>query len=266
MPLLTAFNKLAYPGGWARPGYDSRHIAAGTPRLSAVANLAGSITLLGRTGVLTGQPTITGTITTSSTSIGPVINQTTATNNYISVAAGFGGETPSAMTVACIIIPRTSTSIGALFQWGGGAGAANILYLSSLTITLNDNSQNYSSGITLTIGRPYFIAACFISSVAVNFVVRDLISGRIQTATVTALAKANNQGLFLLQAAGNSNFSGADMASVMYSINTKLAVPQLVMMAQAPWDFWYPPTILQTMVLQKRGAPPRQLQRATVLV
>lgn len=238
--LIYPYSRLAYPGGWLRPGHKQQHFAAGTPRLSVVANPGGNVTLLGpRDGL--GLPTITGTITTSDTAIGPVLNATTATNNYIGVSFAIAGETPNSMTVACIVIPRASTSIGALFQWGGGAGSASILYLANLMVTINDNSQNYSSGINLTIGRPYFIAACLTSSVSVNFVVRDLISGVVQTASVAALGKANNQGLFLILAAGNSNFSQADLACVMYAINKPLSVQHLVWMAAGPWDFWYPP-------------------------
>jgi hypothetical protein len=246
-PLIARLQSpLAFPGG--NPGYDPSHIASGPGvRISAVA-VSGS-PLCVNSGA---QPTIVnGPYPSKILSIGPCLYYTNAAANYASFPIPI--ETPGAITYATILVPNASNANGAVLLTNNGTAsgaAATDFYLQSLVPTINVNNVAVSSSIMLTIGTPYFLAVSVISGKPANFVVMNLATGKVQSATV---ANANN-----IQANGSGTLVIGDIlvnllyqavsyiGPVMFSVSA-LSMPQLLQWAAAPWDFWYPQTLPRTM-------------------
>lgn len=253
MGLILPRNRIAFPGG--NPGFDQSHPAAAGTRVSAVASPTGNLTVLNR-AVVTSAPTITGTVTNKVSSIGPVINATAASGNYISCNTVNPGATPVSVTVGLIVRPTASTS-SRWFRFNSTSALdANEVLTLSLVPNLNTGGTNFSSGITLTVGTPYFVAVSMFSNNTINWVIRDLSTGDIFTSTASIPAgtvTTSGTGTFF---GGTGNVgSFADCAAFTYALNNYLSLPQLRQWAQAPWDFWYPPTAQQLIFSSGRPGP-----------
>jgi hypothetical protein len=104
---------------------------------------------------------------------------------------------------------------------------------------------NISSGISLSLNVPYFVAASCTGSTGTTavFVVVNLLTGQTKTATVGGL---QNFAGTTTQTLGYDNFSTdywlGNIAAVMVS-GSFTPLTQLRSVAQRPWDFWHPVTL-----------------------
>ena len=241
-------NPFAYPGGAA--GFNPAHPAAAGIRVSAVAGLNGTLRKVFTPGIIsptTSFGNITGTIATKASPIGSVLAATTTAGNFISVSGNAEGSIvgPPSITLGAIFTFK-GTATGLYFGWGGPGIVNNVLgnYLSN-PIFVTNSSNLIASNITLTVGHSYFVGVSYLSATRINWVVRDLTTGQIFTETdTTSVVSQPLSGAYYF--GGYTSASGygsqADLAAISYSINNFLSLQQLVEWAQAPLDFWYPPT------------------------
>jgi hypothetical protein len=254
--LLYKTNALLFPGG-RTPGFDPSHVAANKIRYSGIPAGATFLNLLNNT-----TSTIGGTASLKITPMGPAVYTATGAANYNSVTAT-ASETPIAVTQAAIVTPITSNASGSYLFCTDVTNATteNALMILSLVVEFSCNGS-YTSGITLSLNTPYFVAVSVRNNsgnLAGNFVVINLLTGQIFTATLTGTSRILQASTFNWGIGGNTlnSRSGVQIAAVMYSVGY-LSLQQLLLWAQAPWDFWYPPKNQQLifMALKKKGFNP----------
>ncbi len=96
-----------------------------------------------------------------------------------------------------------------------------------------------SSGLTLSTNVPYFIGVSCRSG-SQNFVVVNLATGQVQTATTTTVrAFSAATGYTIGGLSGGSKQADATIMAAMHSVSY-LSLPELLAWAADPWAFWYP--------------------------
>lgn len=274
---LPRGNKFAYPGGWARPGFDPNHLAAGRSgaMASGIAMPASSVMqqlifsaapIFGNNAAIAVNTSIGPAVQCSGAGVtartGPRMPGTFATPNaftcgiiYYFLGTGNGGLTP------------VLAAIG-----NGGTTQHGIGWTGTSTFTLNfgNSFTPLNSGITQVLTDWVFAAASYDRvSTKYSFLVMGLRTGVIRTAsgTSTQTLGSSNDGVLYTGGFSTNNTAGANIAAVMYAENNFLSVSQLVQWAAAPWDFWYPP-IMKPLIVRNPGATSksRQIQRAAILV
>lgn len=243
MPLILARNPLVFPGG--APGFNPNHVAAKNIVFSGVAVPTGTTgspaainVLTGAKGALTSASGYTGGMDGT---IGPVNIQPSGNAGYqlFPVAAS---QTDTTTTFG-VIVTGFPTGTIALFSVGSASNGPG-LRLSSLVPTFaNWNGSNYtSSGVTLTASTPYFLAVS-LNLTTCNFVTVNLRNGQTKTSSVAGGAQTSHNTNVIWQSVNVvGNFGGSNLAAAMYS-TAYMSLAQLLAWAQAPWDFWYPPTV-----------------------
>lgn len=229
-------NPFAFPVG-VRPSVDPSHLATGTTLCySGIAAPGG-----GFINLLSGsKASKQSSPTTVQTAIGPALNADTTTGWCTD---GSINPTVTTCTIAAILIPVTSVATGRIFIMTDTNTTVNIsgIELPSLVLNFRTQGSAYSSGITLSLNTPYFVAGSFRSGNQ-NWVVVNLKTGQIQTAAnTTSLTMDSPSAPYAI----GGNFSsaraaGAQIAAVMFSANRFLRPAQLLKWAQDPWAFWYP--------------------------
>lgn len=97
-----------------------------------------------------------------------------------------------------------------------------------------------SSAITMVLNNPYFIVASGVNGGTVNFAVRNLLTGKLQTASVAAGTATLTGGSGTLEiGTGPNNQADGSIGPVVWS-QTALSLPTLRQIASDPWEFWYP--------------------------
>ena len=229
-------NPLVYPG--INPGINYSHPASGHIVCSGVARAASFIRL--------DQSAVAGVAGTPTQSIDGAIGPTTIYNSTQANSFLYGGSLTNGMTLAAIC--RTPVSAPGSNAWFIEDALATGMFLSSGSFSLLANLVNSASVnpfIALVANHAYFIVMAVTGTtnpVSVYFYVLDLGTQQIQTATRSASV---NMSLGTFVRIGNSGttttpFTGKIAAiAVLGGTLTNAAVAQW---ANAPWDFWYPPT------------------------
>lgn len=227
---------LSYPGN--RSGYNPMHVL-GQANLSAVSRKAGTLTNL-----LDGRP---GTINGGSISANVILTGHGARVGTTSSIRFGNSPAPSndSVTFACIVVPNSSVANSAIFDTDGAGTGGNGFGWQSASLVprlvVKPSFTNVSSGITLSVGVPYFIAASCNSS-ASNHLVMRLDNGVISTSSTTGLTtpSAPNGTCTVGNFGATSNFA-SDMTyhAIMWSsiFSSKQA---LLLAASDPWSYWYP--------------------------
>lgn len=255
-PLIYRRNSIAYPGG-RNPAFDPTHIAASPKvRYSGIAAPGGAFTNLlnGTSSTQVGAPTSV----INSLGLTTATPSTTGVNVCNNVANAFTGAI-TGFTSAAILSYSSVGASGLLSIFDDNAANGNLfVYQNSaghFLALLSSGTSTYSV-IQLAANTPYFVAVSANSSVGV-FVVVNLLTGAIQTATVTQAI-----GFFTPSSTWNiggqsvsTGRGGSRIAAIMYSVAT-LSLQQLLAWAQNPWDFWYPPTALDLIQSSLQTPPP----------
>lgn len=269
--LRLAQNELAYPAGVA-PGFDPSHIAlrGAISAFSSVAQGGTHINL--RTGARGG---VGGSVTFGiDKDVGPS-TITTAGGSALVSFVGNPTVAPPALTMAAIV----KFSSGALSFYNcalafGGTTNTSVWLIwpqtQPLTFWVNNATQIISTIGAVATGVPYFVIASGLSGGAVNFLIKNLATGKVLTETVAASAvySAPN-GNIRVAANGfsNSGFGGLVAASAAIVSNDRLSVHEMRAWADDPWSFWYPQkdqdlalsSIVSTSLYEtKGGATPSQ--------
>lgn len=228
-------NPLAYPAG-ATPGIDLSHPAANKLVVSALAQGRSFVNLA------SGVPLTVSGIGASSVTDGAIGRATYFSGVQTCSIAGPNTVTQN-KTFAAILRP--------IAPGAGYAGIVNIydgsgdegLYLHNNGVVCYASSDN-NPAMFLANNVPYFIA---VSCSGSNFyyVVRNLNTGAVQTATITGSGPFVRPDSFIYVGEdGVNNASQSYVAAAAYS-NSALSLPQLLQWAADPWSFWYPRRAIQ---------------------
>jgi len=232
---LTVRDPLAFPVGRA-PGFDPTHIASsgiapytgyvGTPNGAVIRDIL--------------RPAASIISASLSSSIYGGLGQCVyASIGYQYSPSYYFGPSPG-ITFAAIHVP-TSSNASDVSQAGpqsrlsltAGSTKNPILWIGTTSATF--------STISLSLNIPYFIAVSGNTSAA-NCVVVNLLTGAIQSGSVTGSYTIPTPGANNFDAIGYNGNCYGYYAAVMYG-PSYLSPAQLLAWAQSPWDFWYPPTI-----------------------
>jgi hypothetical protein len=204
-------------------------------------NLAGSFPIINTLPTQT-----TGTTAKIDGIIGPAVSFAEPSQSWgIDIIGTAAHLTFSSFTAAAIFRcpsndPNFATVVGA--KTGTGGGQTAVVYLNNSGELILAYPSSIHSGITPTVGRTYFVAVSTvgISGQPVYFIIRDLVSGKISTASVTqSIGSSWTVRYFFLGADGGGSGFIQSLAAGMVS-PIALTQPQLLQWANDPWSFWYP--------------------------
>jgi len=222
----------AVPSGIA-PGIDQTHPAAQGCVLSAVATRNGFFNLT-RGGVLPAS-----TVGTPGTAINANMGLCATNTGTTQIWRWSGGPTNTepSMTMARIGLHTGGTA----FLLTTGDSTANTagwrFDISVNVLRMVSNGGAAKNGPTISLSTPYFMAVS-INSGATNFVVRNLVTGQVQTSTTTGTTATASDG-FTNIGGGSGNTGNQSVAAASIS-HTFMSLQQLLAWSQDPWAFWYP--------------------------
>jgi hypothetical protein len=223
------------PPLWLPPRFDPTHIASLNCQFSGVSCGTGFVNLLkgGGSSSLSGSPT---------NSISGVIGCTTyySGSSDASNFTNFNSNNVASMTGAAIFLRTSNPSNNAYFIGASGLQG----FLSGGTNTLGvelNNSGPYFSTFTTSLNVPYFVVASATTGSVINFLALNLLSGQIQTQSITAETVAvESSGLgYVGNKTGGARPATAYVAATMMG-GVYLSPTDLLAWAQDPWSFWYP--------------------------
>ena len=241
MPFLTIRNSLAYPAG-AAVGFNSTHPASINPIFSGVA-LGGNFVRLFpfNSGTIAGSP-----IAALDSTIGPSLKFSAAGDvssflNTIPIT-----YSPTETTYGAIINLSAFTNAGCILGSAySGAGGTRIDVASSTGVLrfVTTALAVYSSGIALTANQPYFVACTAKFSSICYFLVKNLLTGAVQTSSITIgnLTPPTASTIYVGDNGTSHNPTGL-IAAAMTSY-TYIGAAGLLAWSKDPWSYWYPNTI-----------------------
>ncbi len=230
--LLAPPSNLEFPA-YRAPGFDPTHPASPGLFYSGIA-VSGSFVNL-----LTGAPaSITGTVSAIMTPQGPGARCVTTLSGL--VAATPASVAASAITFGAIITLTASIATGVFLQINGGS--SSYLYQASRVLFMAAGGSTFSSGVTLALNVPYFVAVSYNGSTA-RWVVANLNTGQITQATTSATHTIGTLGgstTFVSGGTSGAYFMDGQINAGMCALNNWLSAAQLLAWAADPWAFWYP--------------------------
>lgn len=233
-------NPLAYPAGYA-PGFDPSHPAAVSLVFSSVAQNLNHIDVrLGRRGVITGSP-----VANIDANMGPVLNFNDTSGNSVAFPNN-PTDAPVSGTWGAILKPTSSTAgYSYIFSYGVSTGQGSyVLVQADLFKHHNQSGTIVSSGITLEVGVPYFLALSYSPGLNVSdFYVKNLRTGKLLTASAAAGSAVSGSVSGNIWVGSNERDSGpagrTAFAAAMFS-RAYTPPSAMIQWAADPWSFWYP--------------------------
>lgn len=234
--MLRLNNPLGYPGG--QPSINWAHPASANLRWSAVATGITFRSLNYAPKLTVGATPFTAAVDGN---LGPVTVGSASTGQYVSRSSGYPAHTDNAGGTMAAIVRLTSVSVAGSF-----CGVSNSYLLRTTAagaVQFGVSGISFTTLMTLSANVPYFIAASSgPSGGKINCVAVNLNTGKIQTATASAIVPTSNSAAQYMAGASGAASPTGSIAATMFSA-TPLSMPQLLAWAKAPWDFWYPPTL-----------------------
>lgn len=243
MSLILPRNPFAYPSGTAA-GINPNHVAlsGGTLRFSGVARSGNFVDLTrGIGGTTFGSPV-------------RVIDGNIGDSVRSSAAAGmtFSGRATSdpKMTFAAIVkwVNVAAATFSFVFANSGSTSGYNAIWANTDgSLGMRYAGGNVSSTVSLVANNiPYFIVGSMGAGCPIQFASVRLDTGstlyNLRT-TPGAYSDTPNGSYVLGNWPGLSNFGMVGSIAAFAYINGYLTQQQLLQWTQAPWDFWYPPTV-----------------------
>jgi hypothetical protein len=255
-PLLKLQNSLAFPAG-RNPCFDPTHPAARAVRLSAIASGGGFINLMNGTP----QSSILGTPVAKT--LGVIGNCTNFPSSAGLVMPGASNSDLSGTAAAIVMFDSLTGGYQIVVSSGNyyGSGWCLELYGSSSNLAWGIYGINdIPSGIAISAHVPYFLALSVLAGVKVDFVAINLVTGAIQTSTVSYSSTQPNEPTttgYKVGCVGGSNLANTlgSIAAVMVS-GAYAPLTVLKSWAQDPWSFWYPRQFDLAMALRGTQAVP----------
>jgi len=236
---------LQYPAG-RNPGFSSTHLAASTPRFSAVASGNGAFVSLLDNGVGTLQAG------TPAAAIDPVMGPVTNMGNLGQINYPTRSVTTEAIYTMAGILAFTSFT-GNQWLFSNGASAGTDFLIGSASVGFEFFNGSFAvSNISLVANVPYFVIGS-ISAATANFLVMNLNTGAIRTVSVAGLAVSAPSGAYIVGSNPISVGASNKIAAVMYSVGHLLSIAEMREWAQDPWTYWFPRKSDQIMSIAVRG-------------
>ena len=225
-------NLLAYPGGDA--GFDATHPAAAGIRFSGVATSNGFQSLDAAR-----KYTTNATVVYTQTSLGPTLVSTAANSNGgLAYQCPYSAQTAAVFGSIFTVSSSPPAAGGRVIQTGNNG----LLATSAMGLLALIGSGNYTTGVTLSVGVPYFVAFSAVPAISkIYFVVANLATGSIRTGTIAGPASITSLNNTVAIAGTTSYALNGGVATAMHSLNNPLGLQALRAWAQDPWAFWYPP-------------------------
>jgi len=253
MRLLYRGNPLAFPGG--TPGFDPTHIAALGCRFSGIAGQGAG----GFTNLLTGagQSSVGGSPTPVIDGlIGPAMVYASSSDLSIVPMAGTYPTATQGTMAAIIRVPNVGTSPMWTFNSDGGANGIGVTSSPAVEYIIGDGAT-VPGLATPAIGTPIFYAVSWINASTLNVVLTNLATGQItsQATTTTRTNATADTGMIIGNRFSGGARQGGTIAAVM-TTNVFMTLQGMLVWAQRPWDFWYPPGVQDKLFSGLIGAPP----------
>jgi len=237
---LIRANPLVFPS--TRPGFNPSHPVdapgANNGFLASVVASNGTVT-----SILNGKvATATGSAASARPILGPVTTYTGATD--VSTLAYNGAATPAgAITMAALgYITSVTSGASSFISWSAASSVNGLSVLSATgNFATTINGTAVDSGIAASLSAPYFVVSSS-NTLATNFVIVNLASGVLKTATGGSAATFNggDGNLYFGNRSGIRVLNGG-LAAAMCNVTANIIpMPVLVQWASDPWSFWYP--------------------------
>lgn len=221
-------NPLAYPAG-RKPGFDRRHPLSNGCLASVIPSGANIVNLLsGAVGTVTGGVGSPAILVDGH--LGPAIQP--VTGQVPSVSIPIGAHLP--VTVACFSIINTSSTAmfcGSTAWRFDNTGGHFRMVANSVTAI--------DSGITISVGVPYFFAASASSSKS-SFVIANLLTGTVSGVAGGGSGTPSSDSGFSNTGIAGTSITGQVVGGPAMFAAAFTSLDQLLQWAQRPWDFWYP--------------------------
>lgn len=233
--LLLSRNELAFPSGTAS-GFNPSHVGAPNTRMSCVAQGGSFLNLINnKIGVVSaGAPAqamhgIIGPVTKFAATTDAI---TLTGSGGINFASGSNNFTLACITTVSAASVNTNIFItGVSFRANLQIGSASNHFFVNVA-----GGSNIDSGIAAVVNQPVFFAAS-VNPGGTNFVVKNLLSGAVQTGTgATTAVGGTSDGNYVF---GGSPSVNGTVAAAMASASS-MGMAQLLAWADDPWSFWYP--------------------------
>lgn len=228
-------NPFVYPASTS-PGFDAKHPASLNCKFSGIASNADIINLFtGSAGTIAGAPaaSIGG-------NLGPGVSYTGSTDESV---FSFPTTAFTAWTFGAIVKVTSFLSSGAMVMItnNNAANAEGMFFaITTGTFSVWSGSTSISSTFIPSLNVPYFCAASFSSAAPVDFVLTNLNTGQIRSATIanSTAVTVGSGGLYIGNRGTTRPLNGL-LAAAMLS-NSRVPLNSLLMWAADPWSFWYP--------------------------
>jgi len=250
--LILRRGGLSYPG--SPPGFNESHPAASTmvPGIGFSAIAVGDNTI----NLLTGQPFTPTAVTTKTLGfLGPAAGFLTAGSSGCAINGQKVFNLNAFTTGAIVQFSAVNTAtFQTMVSMNNGGGQSPGMYVDSIGFLCFYTDTETSSNLALAANIPYFIAGSYLPGGVGNFVLLNLNTGTLVTASVaagsaTVVATTATQQVGQ-NIAGSNQATNGYIARAMWS-NTFLSLPQLIAWAGNPWEFWHPAPIINIA----EGAP-----------
>lgn len=260
-------SRLGFPTG-NRAGYDPSHIFSRGLQLSAVSNGLNFINLLPGNCPLLG--TTHGTMASVyDKDMGLV--KTVGTTSYVSFA-GAASANFSPVTLAAIFSTNSDNS-GIIHNATAATNGPMLANFGNNHLWFSVPAGDIDSGLTITNNVPYFGVASYFGTntdnVPLNFVLVNLLSGQISTATtIISLRNAITGSGYSIGFEWKYSDYWQGRIGAVYAAAEYHTMAALVKVAQFPWKIWYPQRANLYNRVGVSGAPvvPDQLFDAQVIV
>lgn len=237
MPALLRSNPLAYPAGIA-PGWSPAHAVAPSTQLTCIASGANMIDLQkGIYAVPGGGTVISG--------IDGIIGPNTQLSGALDIISIGGRPTTNfgSVTLAAIFtidtFNTTAANMFVLTSNGGGGWGLGYSATTGLLAGLIENVANKPTSLQLVVKTPYFAAMSVNGTAGIDYILTDLKTGKIVTATTTSGTPVNPSATSFIGSKGVNGAIKGGLAAVMWS--SRYTEPSVLRQwAADPWSFWYP--------------------------
>lgn len=234
--LLYRRNSLAFPVE-VNPGFDPNHPAA---RAAFVVSVIPA--LKNYVDLTIGRPLTVGGTGSFGSAIDPNFGFATAVASGEAFADRAAVAPAGSTTQACFFRLSSTTGFQGLVCGSTTVNANTVLASSSGSLVSFYGNNSHNSGLTVTVGEPYFAATSSLDAVTSNFVMVNLRTGVTKFAAVAnphSVTVGAGSVRFCSSFNGGAQTIVGQMGAAMQS-SVYLSLPQLNAWAGDPFAFWYP--------------------------
>ena len=250
--VLSFRNPLAWPAQRrARLNPDHVALTAGlVPKLAVVGTAVNSVQ-----DITTGLFSNSGSVSTYTGQTGPVLRSVYPSPTSLVTFSGRDATAYTSVTAAAIFTNNgiVNGRYYALFMSGSNYGWQFLLKgTGSNTAEFQWGWNGHTatgSGLYISPGVPYLLLVSQNGAVGLSFLIKNLVTGAVQTATTSAATTgSSSNGTYVVGGDNIGDYAGGDIAALAY-LQGALSTAEMQAWAADPWSFWYPPSAIEQMML-----------------